>query len=117
MDIWIIGDTFLQDTFATLQTLRSSASLENKNPLYIYEQYNVFIFFMPKSNQQIHTLGHIHHSIVEAFNRRYHLPWYILMILDKDIIEAVNFYDYGGITHTQQISQLDLERTTTLCGC
>ena len=77
------------------KTLCRSASLENKNPPYIYEQYNVFIFFMPKSNQQVHTLGCIHHSIVEAFTRRYHLPRYILMILGKDIIEAANFYDYG----------------------
>ena len=33
--------------------------------------------------------------MVEAFNRRYHLPRYIIMVLDKDLIEGINFYEHG----------------------
>ena len=97
MDLWIMRDTFLQDTFPTLQTMKTNPN-PGRNIPYIYEQYNDFFFFIASSSQQHNFLARVQNAIAEAFNRRNHLPRYILMILYKDLIEAVNFYDYREST-------------------
>ena len=71
--------------------------MERKNPPYIYDQY-MFYFFSPRSSQNKNILSRCHSALVEAFNRRYHLPRYIIVVLDKDVIESVNFFDYGQST-------------------
>ena len=95
MDMWIIGDAFLQEMFATLQTMKTSVPSNSKNIPYLYEQYNVFFFFTTQASKQTNFLARIQNAIAEAFNCRTHLPRYILMILDKDLIEAVSYFDYG----------------------
>ena len=95
MDIWFIGDAFLQDVFATMQTMKSTAAMDKQSPPYVYEQYNVFVFFTAQTSHQINFLARVQNAMMEAFNRRFHLPRYIVIMLDKDLIEVVNYFKYG----------------------
>ena len=95
MDVWILGDIFLNDVFATMQTLKMTVAMEKRNPPYLYDQYNVFYFFTPRNNQLTNILMRVRNSIAEAFNRRYHMPRYIVIMLDKDVVESLNYFDPG----------------------
>ena len=59
-----------------------------KPPPYIYEYYNLFAFMTYDTRVSRNILTRLLNAMVEGFNRREHLPKYILMILDKNIVEA-----------------------------
>ena len=96
MDVWIIGDTFLRDIFPMMQALRtSSAWSKDRNIPYMYCQFNVFYFFSSATLHITNVLAKFLNSVVKGFNRHEHLPCYILIIPDEDILLALNFTTYG----------------------
>ena len=96
-DVWLIGDAFLKEIFPILQGLKTQKIMLKKPPPYIYEYFNTFGFITCNGTSQRNILARLLNALIEAFNRREKLPRYIVVILDKNLIEAAvqaNF-DYG----------------------
>ena len=98
MDIWFVGDAFLRETFPTMQTLKTSTSMDNKSLPFIYKQFNVFYFFMSRNTFIQNILTKVHNAIVEGLNRRDYLLKYIVFMLDEDFIVAMDHFVFG-ISH------------------
>ena len=87
-DIWIIGDTFLHDITGTLQTMKVEAKMNKKAPsLYIHEYYNVFTYIQPITSGVHRCVAQVLNALTEALNNRARLPHFIVVILDKDLID------------------------------
>ena len=94
-DIWILGDWFLKDTFPTLQVLKHGSTVQRKLPPYIYDMYNLFYFFTSPLSFGNNTLFQINNVFIEAINRRDQLPKFIIIVLDHDLIDMINRFDFG----------------------
>ena len=95
MDVWFISDTFLSKMFPTLQAMRTSATMANKAPPFVYNQFNVFFFFMSQATRISNVLTKLVNSAVEGFNRREYMPKYICMIIDEDMLFSLDYFQYG----------------------
>ena len=99
-DVWIIGDTFLYDTFTTFQLAKTEAHIDKIKPSYIYDYYNVQFGFHPPLSQTRSIEARYVNSFTELLNgnsKDFRLPKYIIIILESDIIaESVKRNnDYG----------------------
>ena len=101
-DIWILGDWFLKDMFLTLQALKHGSTVQRKSPPYIYDMYNLFYFFTSPLNFGNNTLLQINNAFIEAINRRDQLPKFIIIVLDCDLIDMINRFDFGITAELEQ---------------
>ena len=109
-DIWLIGDIFLQEMIATLQNMRHNALVAKKTPPYMYERFNVHHFY--QSRLTLDTFTRLQNAFIDAFNRQHHLPSYIMILADNDLINAADFFNFGvskllGITLNWLAKQLE----------
>ena len=75
--------------------MRYGSTVQKQQSPYMYERFNVFYFFTSPLTFGNNTLLHINNAFIEALNRRDRLPRYILLILDRDLIDMVNRFDFG----------------------
>ena len=76
--------------------MRDQAAANNKTPPYLYEYYNVEGFWVLPTTGIHRSIAHILNSFIEALNMGRWLPRFLIVIIDKDIIEDVDMYDYGA---------------------
>ena len=76
-----------------LQNMKRIAMLSNKRLPYIYEQFNVFTFTQSPLTSE--SFARIYNAFIDACNRRMKMPHYIIIVPDRDLIEAANFYNFG----------------------
>ena len=95
MDLWFVGDAFLRDTFPTMQSMKTSASMLQRQLPFVYERFNVFYFFLAKNSFIQNILVKLHNAVVEGLNRREHLPKYIIFMPDEDFLLSLNHYVFG----------------------
>ena len=64
---------------------------------YTAENYNVIPLYAHQLKNMDNFLARVINSFVEKLNDNldYHLPRYLVVMLDKDLIEAAKVYDYG----------------------
>ena len=93
-DVWLVGDAFLRDIYPTLQALRAKAVLDKKVKPYIYEYYNVIPRFPAKNSNIRSTTARIFNEVVSGLNERSRLPRYIIMVLDKEILETADHNNF-----------------------
>ena len=91
-DTWFIGDKFLKGIFPTLQNLKTQAVLKKRTLPYIYEYFNISCYVPNSDMYKANILVRTQNAIIEAFNSRVHLPKYLIVILDKDILESAHTY-------------------------
>ena len=72
--------------------MRSKARVAKKNPPYLYEYYNVFGYYSTKSSGTRHTIGRILNTLIVGLNTRDRLPCYVVLMLDKDLIDDINVF-------------------------
>ena len=86
-DIWIMGDHFLDESAGALQAMMNEADLNKQMvpQLYINKYYNTITF--TKDNKADPCIARVINSLTEAFNSRRRLPHFLVIVLDKDIIE------------------------------
>ena len=101
---------FLSDMITTLQTMKRTATTAGKPPPYLYERFNIFPFH--QSPLTLDTYSRLYNALVDGFNRRHHIPKYIFMLPDKDLIDAADFFNFGvskllGITLNWLAKQLE----------
>ena len=96
-DGWIVGDTFVYNTFSVFQASRMEASIDRKKPPYLHEYYNVQFFCQAPFGNIRSTEGRIINSLIEALNGKTKLPKYILISVDTDVIQGVvdRICDFG----------------------
>ena len=92
-EIWLVGDIFLWDSFAILQRLKIDAGSTNRPPPYIYDYYNVSVWY-PGTSTIKQCITRIYNAFISALNKSPLLPKYVLIIPDCDIILGTKF-DYG----------------------
>ena len=94
-DVWIVGDSFLQGIYSTLQKMQEQAKANLKMQPYIYEYYNIMAFWNSPTLQGLRVIARVLNSFIEALNKGCRLPWFLLVVLDKDIIEGVRSFNFG----------------------
>ena len=95
-----MGDKTLDSTFQTFKDMQLRA--KNKSGYnndaeeiilpYAYEFYNVFAFTQLGSSGVRSILARVINALVEGLNSRPRLPRYVVVVLDKDIIDEVNVF-------------------------
>ena len=76
--------------------MRDQARVRNRLPPYLFEYYNVHGYWKTPSSVTKNILGRLRSAFQEALNTRRHLPCFLLVILDKDLIEDIGLYDYSA---------------------
>ena len=94
-DVWLVGDSFLREIFPSLQALRAKAVLDKNPKLYVYEYYNIIPRYSATNSNIRSTTARIFNEIVTALNERTRLPRYIIMVLDKEFLEAADHNNFG----------------------
>ena len=84
-----MGDRFLNDVIGTLQGMKTQAKLKKTELPYLYEMYNFKAFYINPLSDVTPTIVRIYNSLTEALNKYEHLPKYILVVMDKDIVSDV----------------------------
>ena len=68
----------------------------NKHDIpYLHSFYNVHGFSTHPSSGNHRTIGRIINALIHALNTRKRLPRFLVVIIDKDIIEDVGIFDFG----------------------
>ena len=68
---------------------KTKAAMNHSSKPYLFEQFNVIPYYT--MGLSANALIRISKKLVEAFNEAHHLPKYIIILPDKDLIEAVHF--------------------------
>ena len=87
-NLWLIGDAFLKEIFATLQDIRTEARAGERAMPYIMAHYNVDAFTtvqQPVCSLLTQVVNALNKAINES--KPPHLPRFLLILLDKDFVE------------------------------
>ena len=93
--MWIVRDKFVRNSIAVLQAMKTEASMDKKPLPYLYSYFNIFCYSQSPLGHVKSIAARILNSIIEGLNARQHLPKYILIIPDEDIVAHFDRYDYG----------------------
>ena len=105
---WVLGGEFLDNSCDTFKNMESQAKEDGKRPPYLFDNYNME-FLVPEFDENVPAkdpnetddeyLGDVYNALVAALNdeANIHLPRYLILILDADLIQAANIYDYGAV--------------------
>ena len=92
--LWLVGDNFMQEVYTSFQNLRDKAK-DKKDIPYVFQQYNVTPYHVPKLSNLRFASTRIFNSFVSGLNEFDHLPKHVMVIPDKDLIESISLCDYG----------------------
>ena len=95
-DIWILRDGFLYDTFTSFQANCHQTKREKKEQPFMNSYYNVKFFFQHPLSNIRHVETRIFNSLVEGMKNYEKLPKYIIVILEKDLIESIGKFEFGA---------------------
>ena len=93
--MWMVGDVFLVDTYDSLVNMKTTAKIKNATPPYLHEMYNVTGAFTNPLSPIQPTIARMFNALVGALNDTHHLPKYIVVIPDMDILSTIDYYDHG----------------------
>ena len=88
-DFWIVGHEFLRATLSVFQALKTEAAFDNQLLPYIYSYYNVNSYFESLLSKTKSVAARLLNSIIEGMNTWAHLPRYILIVPDMDVIDYI----------------------------
>ena len=93
--VWFLGENFLKDAFLTFRAMNTKEAQSSQSSLYLYQNYNITPWHAPMWSNTKAFLVRVLNALIEGLNEETHLPQYILVILDKDLISSAELYDYG----------------------
>ena len=91
----MVGNIFLRATFPTLQTMKTEAAVNKRQQPYMYDFFNIRCYFQQSDGSADGTLHKIYNALVEALNQKAHLPRYLMVIPDRDLILQADHYNQG----------------------
>ena len=95
--MWCIGDDFLFHAYPILQRLCTEAKANHEQVPYLHDLYNVDSYFQGQLSLLKPTAVHFVNSLLDGLNIKNwpHLPKYILVFPDKDIISELKNEEFG----------------------
>ena len=101
-DIWVVGDHFLDSVVNKWQELQNTSWLDRKNKnkdrptLYMADYYNVRPFCYTQTATVKPAIARIVNSLIDGVNQEHRLPKYLIVVIDWDIIDDLEFFDFGA---------------------
>ena len=92
------GCDFLRTIFASFRSMKLLAIHKGKPRPYLFKHYNVNELHVPANSNVRSFLARVINLLVCKLNDEagsYHLPKYVLFIIDLDLIANADLYDYG----------------------
>ena len=90
-DIWFLGDGFLKEIFSIYDNIK-----KEEIPPYIMDYFNISAFYQKITSGVRHLIARIINALTEALNTEKKLPKYLVVIIDKDIIDGVDVFEHGA---------------------
>ena len=94
-EVWLIGDAFLRAISLKLQAMKTKSAVDRTVKPYIYEYYNVVQMFPGMNSNTRPTVARIYNEFITALNEKPKLPRYIFFVLDREILDYVNYVAFG----------------------
>ena len=95
-DAWFLGDSFLRDVYNGLQALLNKAKLDRKaTKPYLHEYYNTKGYYYSSSYIQS-AISRMLNKLIEALNENDRLPRHLIVLMDKDIINDLQNFEFGA---------------------
>ena len=95
-NVCFMGDRFLEGIFNELETMLQQARMNNDaQKFYLKKYYNVAGFFDTTGIIK-EGLARVVNAMIEGVNTKHKLPRFMVVILDKDVIEDLNFFEFGS---------------------
>ena len=116
----------LEATFRSFRDMKTKAKLKQKQPqqeaaatpvvlLYLYEFYNVTAYTQLASSGVKSIIARVMNALVEGLNSRPRLARYIVLMLDKDLIDEANvFHPEAAVIKTFDETLTELVRQVNL---
>ena len=92
---WLLGDGFLREAFGSFQAMNSEAKIKKKPPPYIFDYFNVIPLYQRALRQISSMEARMENALVSMLNVKDHLPTYLLIIPDKDLLRSYSFFAFG----------------------
>ena len=98
-EVWVAGEEFVRSTFKAFKDMRALRIQQKKQEPYLFSNYNVFSYCAEVWSNTRPFLARIVNVVVKGLNEdlatRYYLPRYVIIMLDKDLINNIGLFDYG----------------------
>ena len=95
--IWIIGDSFLSESWPTFVAQKTAATSKQRTLPFLFENFNLSPYFPGVGSNTRITIARIHNQFIEALNDvQQQLPLYIIVVPGLNIIEGANHGGPGG---------------------
>ena len=96
-DVWLVGDKMLRTIYATLPAMRRESKLAKLQEPYLYKYYNVKRYYADLNNYTGNALERIQNALIKAINDNQHLPRFLLVFPDRDLITSMGkeFIKFG----------------------
>ena len=78
-----------------LQGIRNDGVDAARTQPYIYQHFNVVLYFTSAASRVHSLMARIVNAAIEGLNSKERLPKYLLIILDKDLLQELNYFEFG----------------------
>ena len=94
---WLLGDEFLRIAFDEYGCLHRKAIQDRQPHPYLFANYNIKELHAPNPSNIRAFLARVFNALVRGLNHKLEplLPRYILIMLDIDLIQHAEVFDYG----------------------
>ena len=95
-DIWFLGSDSIKEWFTSFNTIKLQA-IENETAIpYLFQYYNLDVLYLKSTSEEHSYLAKVANALIHKLNEKAHLPHYIVIILDKDLIVNAKVFDFGA---------------------
>ena len=94
-DVWLLGDSFMRSLWPTFAATRAKAVAANTTKPYLFDFFNVIPLYPGVGDANKSLIGRIHNELVNGLDDHDWLPSYLVVLPDKNIIEAAKFGGFG----------------------
>ena len=102
-DVWLLGDNFLRTNFHAFPAMRDEAKQANNLQPYLFRYYNIKHFYSTTLTKNKNAFCRLTDTIEDALSSCERLPHFILMLLNKDLLETV--CNTGSFTPPEEMEQ------------
>ena len=116
-DVWVIGDKFLSTLEGALADLQQISVKDKSTPsLYLQDYFNIKVFNKFNKSDAKHAIGRTLNALIEAVNgKNASLPKYLLVLMDKDVIEDVDdIFDFEASKIVATLTQWLVKQVHTV---
>ena len=93
--MWFLGDAALKDWFTTFASMHKQAVEKNQPQPYLFAYYNLDHLYSNQMSDNRSLLARIINALIDKLNEHSHLPRYIVILIDKDLILNAQVFDFG----------------------